>query len=189
MTVTSTDIANEAVQLIGDNQSPVVSAAPNWDTSATGRALKYVYASVVATIARQFAWDMGRAYAALELSGNAAPIGWAYEYLYPAQAPQVWQLTPPELDDANNPLPVNWSVGNALVSNVATKVIWANLADAVAVYNNNPPESVWDPLFRQAVVRLLASELAMALAGKPDISTTFLETSSGIENVAETRDS
>jgi hypothetical protein len=187
--VSSNDIANEAVQLIGDNQPPVLSAAPNWDTSATGKALKYVYASVVATVARQFAWDMGRAYAALVLSGNAAPVGWAYEYVYPAQAPEVWQLTPATVDDANNPLPVNWSVGNALINSVATKVIWSNLANAVAVYNNNPPEAVWDPLFRQTVVRMLASELAMALAGKPDVSKTELENSSGFGNIAETRDS
>jgi hypothetical protein len=184
----STDIANEAIQLIGDNQPTIVSAAPNWDDSAAGKALRAVYASVVATVGRQFGWDMARSRVVLAQSGNIPPAPWSYEYLYPTNGIQIWQLSPPS-PDPNNPLPVNWSVGNVLVNSVQTKVIWTNQALAQAVYNNNPSEAVWDPLFRQSVVRLLASELAMALAGKPDTSQTQLEVGGAFTSLAETRDS
>lgn len=187
MTVTSNDIANQAIQFMGGNQPAVTGFSPNFDSSTAGKALAKIYVPAVATVARQFAWDFTRSSATLSLSGNVAPFPWALEYIYPAQAVQIWQLLPPALGDANNPLPVNWAVGNSLVSSVQTKVIWTNLANALVVVNNNPLESTWDPGFREAVVRLLASELAMAIAGKPDVAQSMLQSGSAFESVAEGR--
>ena len=186
MTVTSNDIANQAIQLIGDNQPAVVGNAPNFDNSVAGIALSKLYTSSVATVARQWGWDFARHAVALTPTGNTPPPGWAFEYLYPGTV-QVWQIQPPTSSDPNNPLPVQWDVGNNLVASVQTKVIVTNLAGAIAVYNNNPSESTWDPLFREAVVRLLASELAMALTGRPDTSQALLESGAAFENLAEGR--
>ncbi len=77
---------------------------------------------------------------------------------------------------------------NTLVNGIQTSVIWSNLIDAIGVFNNNPLESVWDPLFTQAVVRLLASELATALAGRPDTAQMMLESGSSFESLGEMRD-
>ena len=38
----------------------------------------------------------------------------------------------------------------------------------------NVTEAQWDPLFAEAVVRTLASELSMAIAGRPDFSKVIL---------------
>jgi hypothetical protein len=188
MTVTSNDVANQAIQDIGNNMPQVNGQAPTFDNSPAGVALQRFYAPTVATVGRQFGWDFARNTATLSLSGNPAPAGWLYEYLYPSNGIEVWQLMPtPPFADANNPLPVNWNVGNTLVASVQTKVIWSNLANAQVTYNNNPSESTWDPLFREAVVRLLASVLGMAIAGRPDSAAAYLESGAAFENIGEGR--
>jgi len=187
MAVTSNTIANQALALIGDNMPAVAGNAPTFDNSTAGIALQKLYAATVATVARQWGWDLARSIIALTLSGNPAPGEWSFEYLYPANGIEIWQVRPQTLVDANNPLPVNWSVGNAQVGGNQTKVIWTNLATAYATYNNNPNESTWDPLFQEAVVRLLASELAMALTGKPDTAQSLIESGAAFESIGEGR--
>lgn len=189
MAVTSQDVANEAIYMMGNNQSPVTGNAPNFDNSTAGVALKYLYAPCVATVARQYEWDFSRKQVALTLSGNVAPFPWTFEYLYPANGIQVWQIMPAGITDLNNPAPTTWSVGNALVTAVQKKVIWTNDAAALAVYNNNPTEDTWDALFRESVVRLLASELAIAIGGKPGVSQMLLESGGSLVGLAESRDS
>jgi hypothetical protein len=186
--VTSNTIANQALVLAADNVPAVQGNAPTFDQSTAGIALQNLYAPTVATVARQWGWDLGRASVALALSGNVAPAGWAFEYSYPSNGIQVWQLFPtPPFADANNPLPVTWSVGNAVVAGTQSKVIWSNLANAQANYNNNPSEATWDALFREAVVRLLANCLAFAIAGRPDSAQALLESYSGFESLGEAR--
>lgn len=187
--VTSTDIVNQALQLVGGNQALVTGTAPTFDSSTAGVAASLLYTPAVQTVARQFGYDFSRNTAALVASGNAAPFPFAFEFLYPTNGIQVRQLTPAALADKNNPLPINWAVANAMVGGVPTKVIHTNLAAGNAVFTNQPTENTWDPLFREAVVRLLASELAMAIESKPDTSRDAFEQATGFEQVGETRDS
>jgi hypothetical protein len=188
MPITSNDVANQAIQLIGDNQPAVTGQAPTFDTSAAGLALAKIYAPCVATVGRQFAWDMARNTIALTLSGNTAPFPWSFEYLYPTNGIEVWQLHPNSLGDVNNPLPIRWNVANAIVAAQQQRVVWSDLANAHCTYNNNPNENTWDSLFREAVVRLLASELAMAIAGKPDAAAEYLQSGGAFEGLGEVRE-
>lgn len=181
------DVVNEALQYIGDNMPPVTGNPPTFDSSAAGVAAAQFYNPVVQTVGRQFGWDFARNTFTLAPSGNTPPDPWTYEYLYPAAAVQVWQLKGATETDPNNPLPVNWNVANTLVANVQTKVIQTNLQNALAVLNNNPSDTVWDPGFREAVVRLLASVLSMAIAGKPDMAQSYLESGGSFESIAEIR--
>lgn len=185
---TSQSVANEAIYLMGDNQPLVSAGAPGFDSSAAGIALAQLYTPCVQTVARQFGWDFARNTVALAPSGNA-PLdpNWSLEYLYPGNGVEVWQLMPAALVDKNNPLPIRWTVGNTLVANAQTKVIWSNQAAALANYNNAPSEATWDSLFREAVVRQLAAELSTALAGKPDTAQLFNETAAAFEQIGETR--
>lgn len=185
---TPVQIVNEAIQLMGDNQKPVTGTYPSFDGSAAGIAASYLYGPCVAAVGRQFEFDFGRATGALVVTGNTAPFPWAYEYTYPAAALEIWQVMPGSLTDTNNPLPTNWTVGNTLVAAVQTKVIWADLVSARAVYNNNPDPSIWDALFHQAVVRLLASEFAIALGGRPETSSVLLNSAGVFSGAAMTRD-
>lgn len=187
MTVTSNDVANEALQLIGDNAPTVAGQNPTWDSSTAGVALSKLYSAVVATVARQWGWDLARNTVALTLSGNTPPFPWTVEYIYPTNGIEVWQLAPASVTDANNPLPINWNVANNIVAATQTKVIQTNLAGALAIYNNNPSEQTWDALFREAVVRLLSSELSMALYGRPDSSEAYLQSGAAFESIGEGR--
>jgi hypothetical protein len=188
MTITSNDVANQAIMLLGDNQPAITGFAPTFDNSTAGKALQKLYIPCIQTVGRQFAWDMARQTIALTLSGNAAPFPWSLEYLYPTNGIQVWQLHPNALPDVNNPLPYNWVVANAIVSAQQQRVIWTNLASAYATYNNNPNENTWDALFREAVVRLLAAELSTAVAGKPDFAQSYLDSGAAFENIGESRE-
>lgn len=188
-TDTPTTIVNSAILLMGGDQAPITGVAPNFDNSIAGKAAANLYGPCVATVGREFGWDFARNIVALTATGNTVPLPWTFEYLYPGNGVQVWQLLPATLVDPNNPLPINWTIGNTLVSSVQTKVIWTNQASAQAAYNNNPLPSTWDPGFREAVVRLLASEMAMAIAGKPDSSENLLQSGASFETIAEGRDS
>lgn len=189
MALTSTDVLNRAINLIGSDQPPVTGAYPNFDSSVAGRAGNALYQGAVQTAARQFGYDFSRTIAALVATGNPAPTGWAYEYSYPTNGIQVRQLIPQALPDPNDPGPINWAVGNRTVGGAPTKVIWTDEPNAQVEFTNMPPEGLWDALFAETVVRLLASELAMAIAGKPDTSQTDLDGFGAFGNAAMGRDS
>lgn len=189
--LTAVDVVNQAIQLIGNDQPAVTGQYPTFDNSVSGKAAQQLYGLCVRSVGRQFGWDFARNQVALALSGNPAPLGYAFEYVYPMfggqVALQIWQLVPDVFVDLNNPIPVNWTVGNAVVSGTQAKVIWADLPNARAVCNNSPSEVTWDPIFQQAVVRLLASAMAMAVAGKPDLAASMLDSGSAFESLGETR--
>lgn len=187
MPVTAVDIVNQALQLVGDNQPFVQGVSPTFDDSTAGKAAQKLYAPAVQTVGRLFEWDMARRTVALTVSGTA-PFPWALQYLYPTNGIEVWQLMPTTVTDVYNPLPVNWVVANALIANVETKVIHSDLANALAVYNNNPGPDVWDATFRECVVRLLASEFAVAVAGRPETGANLLESFNAFVAVAKSRD-
>lgn len=189
MATTSNDIANQALQLMGGNQPSLTGQYPNFGppTEAAAKACNRLYGACVQTVGRQFEWDFARRTIALTVTGNVAPYPWALEYNYPTNGIEVWSLFPSAEADPNNPLPVNFVVANAIVGGSQARVIHANLANALAAYNNNPTETAWDASFREAVVRLLASELAMAIAGKPDVAQGALESYAGFEKIGEGR--
>lgn len=177
MPATARDIVNEAIQLIGGNQPLVTGNAPNFDESTTGKVAQQIYAPCVAAAGRQFEWDFARNTFALVPTGNVAPIPWTFEYAYPPNGIEVWQLMP-AAPDPFDPLPVNFIVANTIVNGQQARVVQTNVPAAIAVYNNNPGPDVWDASFRAAVVRLLASEFAMALGGKPDVAQAAMENAS-----------
>lgn len=189
MAVTSNDVANQAIQLVGNNVPAVVGQAPAFATTGpggtSGPALNRLYAPTVAAVARSHEWDFARRTVALAASGNIAPVPWAFEWVYPTNGIQVWQVMPTVLADPNDPLPVNWDEGNVVVGAVTKRVLYTNFSPAQAVFNNNPNEDVWDATFRQAVVELLARALAMALAGKPDLAETLLQSYGTFQTIGE----
>jgi hypothetical protein len=188
MTIGPTDIVNRAIELIGNN-APLVTGtlANNFGGGALGIMAATLYPDAVNTVGREFGWDFSRNIATLSLSGNSAPLGFAYEYVYPASGIQVRQLIPPTITDANDPLPIDFTVGYASISGQPTKVIWTNLQNAVASISGLPPESVWDPGYTAAVVRFLASGLAMAGEGRPETSRDMAKMADQTTATAEER--
>jgi len=187
--VTSNYILNAAIQLIGDDQAPLTGQWPTFDNSAAGQVGNAIYQDTVQACARKFGYDFSRNVAALALTPNAPPAGWTYEYAYPTNGIQVRQLIPQAIVDKNDPSPVNWTVGNATVNGTPTKVIWADLVNAQASFTNQPPEGLWDALFVEEVIRMLASGLAMGVAGRPESAQIAMESAGMFGQIGQTRDS
>lgn len=190
MATTDSDIVNRAIAQAGIVSQPVagVIGAFTPATEKAAVAANYLYPSCVQTVARQYGYDFSRGVAALVMSGNSPPIGWTFEYLYPTNGIEVRQVIPPSQSDPNNPTPVRWTVGNATVSASLTRVIWSNTTTASVVFTNQPTPDQWDAGFTEAVVRLLGSEMAMALAGKPETAKMIFETEQMFEQSSETRE-
>lgn len=303
MANTAADIVNEAIQLVGgyDNNEAVTGVPPFFDNTTVGVAAGIIYNDTVATAARQFGWDFSRNVATLNLSGQPAPLGYGFEYIYPTNGIQVRQILPPTIVDKNDPRPYRWTVGSSLgppsnatgsinftanpsngdtmtlngttftfvtggssgtnihigpslaatlvfatfqlppdanntpglivagyiidpsltkliitygtpgspglaytlattgthlspsgatlslAAQVQQKVIWTDVSEAVGVITGQPPESTWDALFTEAVVRLLASKLDTATAGKPESAQLALEQFGTFEKAGEER--
>lgn len=185
----SADVVNEALQLIGYDGPAVTGAAPNFDTSTAGQAAAELYAPAVAAVARMHSWDFARTSAVLTLTGNTPPFPWTFEYAFPENCVQVWQLVRPMADVLTpfDPTPQEWVRAANIVDGVQVSVIWANLANASLIFNGDPVESAWDPLFRAAVVRYLGSEFAVALLGKPDLSMSLFEQVGTLTQLGATR--
>lgn len=191
MPVKDVDIVNTALFMIGDRNPLVTGVAPTFDQSAGGKAAAQLYVPSVQTVGRMFEWDMARSTIGLTLSGNAAPLPWGLEYLYPTNGIEVWQLfSAAILADPNNPVPVNWASGNAIVTATQRKVIWtdATLPNALAVYNNNPGPDVWDAGFRECVEYFLASKFAEAVAGKPQTAKDMMSAAMSLVQIMTGRE-
>lgn len=67
------------------------------------------------------------------------------------------------------------------------RVIWTDIEDAKAVFTGQPPESGWDSLFTETVVRLLASELDLGIASKPESSVIAFSQAGGIAQLGGAR--
>lgn len=183
---TYTDIVNRAVMMVDGNLPLVTGSFPNFDSSKEGKAAAVLLPGVIGTVGREFEWDFARVSLALVLTGNTAPAPWALEYEYPPTCIQLWQVLDPT-EDPDDPLPIDWNVGNAVWSAAQQRVIWTNVANAVGVYNDMPAVAAWDTMFQEAVVRLLASELSIALIGRPDSAEAYLRSGSAFETLGEQR--
>lgn len=120
--LTAAGVVNRAIQLVGgwNNQGPVTGVPPYFNNSTQGLAAGVVYDECVQTVGRQFGWDFSRNIATLTNTGNTAPLGWLYEYIYPTSGIQVRQVLPPDADiDSLDPRPQRWNVGSAIGGSVA----------------------------------------------------------------------
>ena len=60
MAITSQDVANQALYLMGGNQQLVSAGAPGFDDSTAGLALQELYEPCVDSVAKEFGWDFAR---------------------------------------------------------------------------------------------------------------------------------
>ena len=192
---TSVDICNEALELTGDQVRITALGDGTTAFTPTENACGVLYQPTVDLVARQVDPSFARRTASLTLSGAVTPIiPWAYEYLYPSDCLRLRQVRPPAsptagFQDPENPLPIRAALAVDIISAVTTKVILSNQQNAVAVYTSNiPTVDQWDSAFREAVVRRLATPLAMAVAGRPDFSRELLAEAEQYAQLSELMD-
>lgn len=175
MAISSTQVVNEALGLIGFDGPAVTGASPNFDSSTAGKAAALYYVPAVSAVARMHGWDFARTVQTMALSGNTAPFPWAYEFRYPANCAQFLEIAPPTNADPNNPAPYDKARGTSIIGGIQVSVIWANISPAVGIFTATPVESTWDGLFEADVIRYLASQFAMSNLGKPDAAEQYFQ--------------
>jgi hypothetical protein len=189
-TLTSLQVANRAITEIARGK-PLASGtvATNFDGTPDGIYAATLYVGAVQLLLRQQDWEFSKRDVALALSGNAAPQPWTYEYIYPVDCLRVRQVRPSAWVQ-NDPQPVRWEVGDAVVSGNPATVIWTNQITAYLVYTTNQvTEGQWDDVFTEQMVRYLGSQLALPIAGRPDFSREMLDIAGKIGMAGEARDS
>ena len=190
MTIGSTAVSlvNRALQEIAA-RATVTGTNPTFDGSAAGKAAGILYTPAVEMLLREQDWEFSRITATLVTSGVPVLYPWTYSYLYPSDCMKIRSVVPVTWI-LNDPQPVRWSEQSWPVGGLNVRTILCNVPAAVLVYStNNVTEVQFDPLFEEALVRFLASELAMALGGRPDYSRVKLEESGSLVQSGAGRDS
>jgi hypothetical protein len=186
------DVCNRAVAQIAEIPSitPVTGInPPAGDSIAAANAASLLYQPIYLAILRQFEWDFAKKVAPLVAATAPPLVPWLYQYLYPADCIQFRQVAPPPgTIDPNDPQPLRHAVADDDRGGTAQKVILANQAAALGVYTADVADpTLWDWGFAEAMVRALASALALTLAGRPDFSREKLSEAAQFESIAESR--
>lgn len=174
---TAADLVNRALLEIGA-QAQVTGVNPTFDATPYGNAAGILYSPAVNFLLRQQDWEFALVKAPLVLVGNSYPF--AFSYVYPVDCQRIRQIYPTTWD-LDDPQPITWSFDAQVLSGVETRLILTDVENAIIAYTTNELiEDQFDPVFQEALVRLLASEDAMGLAGRPDFAAKMLEWSGGI---------
>jgi len=179
LTWTQLEVAREALAQIG-TRSTMQSLD---DGSAEAQYVSLLYRPIQDFLLADGDYDFAMFQDAATLSGTSQPP-WTYLYAYPESAIRIRQLIP-ETFDALDPRPVEWNlspVGATL--KILTRVKISRIWYTVGGINEN----VWDPLFRQSFVRMLASALAFALENRIEASKVKLDEALGFAGIAKLRD-
>lgn len=111
-------------------------------------------------------------------------IPWTAAYVYPTDALRIRACLPTNYV-ALDPRPIEWNIYN--VSNV--RYIVSKQAIGVLLYTFAPVEDMFDPIFRESLVRLLSSALSFALTNRIEASDKSLKEALTFAGIADLRDS
>lgn len=169
------DVVNRALDLIG---CPAI--AEMSEGSVPARAATRNYGPTVRDLLRSAPWNFARKTVTMDLmfsalNGDPVPIPWIFEYQYPQDCVKVRfvpalttpppGLVPPLMTNMSPVLPTVSTSRPApfvIATDHELNVILTNVQDAMLVYTAaifNP--ELWDALFMEGVVTLLAAKLAM----------------------------
>ncbi len=183
------DIARQALAQIGQQ----ISISSFSDTSPAGKTAQLLYTPTIRGLLRAANWGFARAQIALTLwksasingvvSANPPPVPWLYSYEYPNDSLKLRFLLPtPNVTADTVPLTTGMTAptlypglpttipfvdGTDLdVNDNPLRVLLTNLPQAQAVYVRDLSQlpDMWDPLFLNAAVAMLAAYFINALA-------------------------
>jgi hypothetical protein len=185
---TPASICNQALEQISA-QATITGTNPSFDGTAAGNAAGILYTPAVNLLLRQQDYEFSRADGALVPSGAAVPFPWGFAYTYAADCMRVRQVYPSTWV-ANDPQPMRWTVQTIAIGGVQKDCILTSAAANSLCYSTNlVSEAQFDAVFQETLVRFLASEFAMALAGRPDFSAKILEQAGAMVGQGAGRDS
>lgn len=179
---TQLEIAREALAQIG-TRSKIQSLT---DGSAEAQYVNLLYAPIRDFLLREGDYDFSLAGSALETEATIGTV-WAFTYGYPIGALRIRQLVPDDLD-AIDPRPMEWNVARSEAA-PSGLIVMTHKAVSWAHYTVPASEDVWDAMFHQSFVRMLASALAFALENRIEASKQKMEEAMSFAGIANLRDS
>lgn len=184
---TDTTICNRALaECVG--RYTLTGTAPNFDSSAAAQACALLYQPAWQMMLRQQDTEFSRRTVSLTAAGTPT-YPWSNAYQYPDDCLKIRSVVPATWDP-NDPQPVRWSEQDQVIATVPTRIILTNVPNAELVYTTSSvTPAIWDTNFEEAVVRFLASQLALAIAGRPDLSRTLLGQAGSILQSGDLKDS
>ena len=179
MAWTDLEIANMALVRMGIHKQ--LTTLP--DTSSEGKALAVLLPKVKERVLSAYPWSWALRHVALVAAAEAPttlPFGWTHAYDKPAD-----MLRPVRLWDGTRRFPLEdtlpFQVAPVLVGETLASALLTDASDAELIYITNgwlaatptvtPPSCIDD-----VVAWLLAAELAMPLAKRPDLSGALAKT-------------
>lgn len=175
---TQLDIAREALAQVG-TRSKITSLT---DGSAEAQYVNLLYNPIRDFLLVEGDYDFSML-ATLSVPSGSAPIPWIYSYAYPTGALRIRQLIPSTFSILD-PKPVEWNIYNQ----GGTRLVVARVPIIQIQYTAPVGEAVWDPMFEQSFVRMLASALAFALENRIEASKQKLEEALSFAGIANLRD-
>ena len=160
---TQTGLINRALVRIGKQR--IVSFE---EQSASAQAVRDIWNDVRQSAIRSHPWNFAIRRTSLSPVDGTPPFGWDYRFRKPAAQNdhQGWLRTLGVWEDAGETVPADWDAeGPYILANVDLLYL-RFVADITNVSN-------WDPLFAEALMLKLASELAVALANSNQMHDTY----------------
>ena len=179
--VTQLDVAREALAQIG-TRSNIISLS---DGSAEATYINLLYGPIrdFLLVDGDYDWSMVSLVSPVDQPGVPQP--WLFSYECPTDALRIRQLIPGAFDRLD-PHPIEW---NVIYHQGGTRSILTSFAVGEMLYTASAiPEAVWDPMFRQSFVRMLASALAFALENRIEASKVKLDEALGFAGITKLRD-
>jgi len=175
MTV-SVEICNLA---LGDIRAPAIADIAE-DTVEASMCARY-YPHCLAVLLDDYSWQFTKRIASLALfATNARESEWAYAYALPSDCEQALRLVPNQgqviadtyyRNQLDLPPPAWWAKFI-----VEDSVLYCNLSDAVLEYASDAAdEADFPPLFREALRKLLAANLAVPIRDSRELEGDLLK--------------
>jgi len=163
---TDTDLANQALALIGQDSVPSLLTSLN---NKTVVAINAHLANVKEQALRARDWECARRRAALVTTTINESLGeWAYSYRTPPDCLAVRRLVC--FPYTNNRHVFSWEIDSG-----NKRVLYCNMAEAAIVYTGNVLDvNRWDRLLFNATAALLASRLAGSFGKDIRLAEKFL---------------
>lgn len=141
--------------------------AATTDRSVEAELCNVFYEQCRNQLLREYPWRFAKRRAALSILAGTPPTAWQFQYSKPSDCLRARYLA--------NPLGRNVRADLAVPFEVASvgdqEVIFTDLEDAELVYTQLITDPTrFDALFVIALATLMASELALPLRGKPDLT-------------------
>lgn len=164
MAVTDVQIAKLALNHLGDRYDITTLS----EQSPEAEQVNLVFDNVRDALIRQYPWTWSLRYSKPAALVGTPPAGWAYMYVYPADALKVWRIVNP-LDPAQDSLPP--LPFRVVRNNSDVHVIVTNETEPEFEYSKRVTNTFeWDSLFDMALSWAIASHIAMPITGDTTIA-------------------